>query len=211
MPAVALRCLWAIYQCHEAGRESVNWVDLALLCVVVISALLAFVRGFVREALGIAAWAGAAYASLHGIDLVRGPLSGMGGSPEMTEIIGHAAVFIVALVVLMIASGVIAQAFHSIGLGALDRSLGVVFGAARGAALLVAAYIGSGWVMVPERWPEPVRQARLLPIIAEAATWTAEQIPERYRPSVPIPPPVPFTRSLDLLQAVPLGRPVPNR
>jgi len=38
----------------------------------------------------------------------------------------------------------------------------------------------------------------------------AGQVPERYRPSVPIPPPLPFTRSIDLLQAIPLGRDQPR-
>ena len=48
-----------------------NWVDLTVLVVVGISAALAFMRGFVREVLGIAAWAGAAYLAWMGIDLLR--------------------------------------------------------------------------------------------------------------------------------------------
>ena len=109
-----------------------------------------------------------------------------------------------------IATSVIAQIFHSLGLGALDRTLGILFGLARGAALTIATYIGAGWITVPERWPPPVREARLLPFVAEGATRLADYIPERFRPSVPVPPPMPATRSLDLLQAVPLGRQPPK-
>jgi len=188
----------------------VNWVDLAVLVIVAISASLAFMRGFVRETLGIAAWAGAGYVSYVGIDYVRLPLRDLIGNPEMAEIVGHAGLFLVALLILTIVTSVIAQIFHSLGLGALDRALGIVFGVARGAALTVAAYIGAGWLAVPERWPQPVREARLLPLVAEAATRLADHIPERFRPSVPIPPPVAPTRSLDLLQAVPLGRQQPK-
>jgi membrane protein required for colicin V production len=61
-------------------------------------------------------------------------------------------------------------------------------------------------VTPPERWPDPVRQARMLPVVADAANWAAEQIPPRFRPSVPIAPVAPGATSLDLLQAVPLGR-----
>jgi membrane protein required for colicin V production len=187
--------------------DSLNWVDLTVLVVVGISAALAFMRGFVREVLGIAAWAGAAWISYSFVDLIRAPVHDLIGDPNMAEIVAYAALFLAALLVLTIITGVVAQVFHALGLGAVDRTLGIVFGLARGAALTVAAYIGAGWVMPPERWPEPVRQARLLPLVSDAAGWTAEQIPPRFRPSVPLAPGfVPPTRSIDLLQAIPLGR-----
>lgn len=187
-----------------------NWVDLAVLVLVAISAALAFMRGFVRETLGIVAWAGAGYFSYIGIDYVRFAVRDMMGNPEMADIVSHAGLFLAGLLILSIATSVIAQIFHSLGLGALDRTLGILFGLARGAALTIAAYIGAGWITVPERWPPPVREARLLPFVAEGATRLADHIPERFRPSVPIPPPMPATRSLDLLQAVPLGRQPPK-
>lgn len=183
-----------------------NWVDLAVIAVLGISAALAFVRGFARESLGVLAWVGAAYVSYALIEYVRLPVRNLVGNPEMGDIVAHASLFLAGLLVFTIVTGIIAQLVHSIGLGAVDRTFGVVFGLGRGAALTIAAYIGAGWVTAPDRWPEPVRNARLLPVVAEAANWTAEQIPPRYRPSVPMPPPQPPTRSLDLLQAVPLGR-----
>ncbi len=186
--------------------ESLNWVDLTILVLVGISAALAFMRGFVREVLGIAAWAGAAWISYSFVDLIRMPMRDLISDPNMAEIVAYAALFLAALLVLTILTGIVAQIFHSLGLGAVDRTLGIAFGIARGAALTVAAYIGAGWVMPPERWPDPVRQARLLPVVADAANWTAEQIPPRFRPSVPIAPATPGATSLDLLQAVPLGR-----
>jgi membrane protein required for colicin V production len=186
-----------------------TWVDLAILLIVAISAAVAFMRGFVREALGIVAWAGAAYFSYIAIDHVRLLARNLVGNDQMGDIIGHAGLFLVGLLVLTVATSIVAQMVHSLGLGALDRTLGIVFGIARGAALVVAAYIAAGWVAVPDRWPQPVREARLLPIVAEAATTLADSIPERFRPSVPVPPPVSPTRSLDLLQAVPLGRQPP--
>lgn len=187
-----------------------TWVDLAILVVVAISVVLAFMRGFVREALGILAWGGAGYFSHIAIGAVRLPVRDLVGNPEMADIISHAGLFLIALVLLSLATSVVAQIIHGLGLGALDRTLGIVFGLARGALLAIAAYIGAGWVTVPERWPPPVREARLLPLVADGAARLAGYIPERFRPSVPIPPPMPATRSLDLLQAVPLGRQSPK-
>jgi membrane protein required for colicin V production len=186
-----------------------TWVDLAVLVVVAISAAVAFMRGFVRESLGIVAWAGAAYFSYIAIDHVRLMARDLVGNDQMGDIIGHAGLFLVGLLVLTVVTSIVAQAVHSLGLGAVDRALGIVFGLARGAALVVAAYIAAGWVAVPERWPQPVCEARLLPVVADAASKLADNVPERFRPSVPVPPPVPPTRSLDLLQAVPLGRQPP--
>lgn len=187
-----------------------NWVDLAVLVVVAISAAVAFMRGFVRESLGIVAWAGAAWIAYHFVDFARPLVRDMVGNEQMAEIISYAALFLAGLLVLTVATSIIAQLIHNLGLGALDRTLGIAFGVARGALLVVAAYIGAGWLAVPERWPQPVREARLLPFVAEGATALAANVPERFRPAVPIPPPLPATRSIDLLQAVPLGRQQPK-
>lgn len=187
-----------------------NWVDLTVLVVVGISAALAFMRGFVREILGLAAWGGAAYIAYSFVDVVRFPVRDLVGDPNMGDIVAYAGLFLAALLVLTIVTGVVAHIFHSLGLGAVDRTLGIAFGVARGAALTVAAYVGAGFVIPADRWPEPVRHARLLPFVADAAAWTAERIPPGFRPNVPLPPLPPSTSSLDLLQALPLARQPPK-
>ncbi len=167
-------------------------------------------RGFVREALGIVAWAGAAWISYSFVHLARPLVRDFVGNEQMAEVIAYAALFLVGLLLLSILTSIVAQVIHGLGLGALDRTLGIAFGLARGALLVIAAYIGAGWLSIPERWPQPVREARLLPFVAEGATRLAEQIPERFRPSVPPLPPLPAARSIDLLQAPPLGRQPPQ-
>jgi len=49
-------------------------------------------------------------------------------------------------------------------LGGLDRTLGLVFGIARGAALVVFAYIAVGMVIPIDHWPDAVLKARALPL-----------------------------------------------
>lgn len=196
--------------CPFPPGRSLNWVDLAVLVVVAVSAAAAFMRGFVRESLGIFAWAGAAWFSYTFVHLARPLVRDLVGNEQMSEIIAYAVLFLVGLLVLSILTSIIAQVIHGLGLGALDRTLGIAFGLARGALLVIAAYIGAGWLSVPERWPQPVREARLLPFVAEGAMKLADQIPERFRPGVPVLPPMPAARSIDLLQAVPLGRQQPK-
>ena len=87
-----------------------------------------------------------------------------------------------------------------------DRTLGLVFGLVRGAALIVLAYIGAAIVVPIERWPDPVLQARTLPLAYRGADWIVTQLPVEYRPRLYPPPPGRETTAAALLRATPQGR-----
>ena len=74
-------------------------------------------------------------------------------------------------------------------IGGVDKALGIVFGIGRGVVVILVAYIATG-AFVPDTsiWPEPVRQSRFLPAIADGAAWLNEQLPAQYRPRLPEPP-----------------------
>jgi len=63
----------------------VNWVDAAVLAVVALSALLAFMRGLVRELLSIGAWVGAGYFADYTVDLVRDRITKAEGQPDLKK------------------------------------------------------------------------------------------------------------------------------
>ncbi|CAH2601554.1 Colicin V production protein [Rhodovastum atsumiense] len=183
-----------------------NWVDIVVLAVIAVSAMLAFLRGFVREVLGIGAWVAAAAAALWGAPDFEPRVRAWMGNGDLSAPIAYVAVFVVSLILLSVVAGLIGGVVRGSALGGVDRSLGVVFGIVRGAALVVVAYIAAGFLVAPERWPEPVLQARTLPYAYEGATWLAEQLPPRYRPAVPKPPPGRETRAADLLHVPAQGR-----
>ena len=60
--------------------------------------------------------------------------------------------------------------------------------------------------MPPDRWPEPVQQARSMPYASEGAAWLADRLPLQYRPSVPPPPVGRETAAADLCAFPPQGR-----
>jgi membrane protein required for colicin V production len=183
----------------------VNWVDLVVIAVIAVSALLAFLRGFVREVLGVGAWVGAAIFAIWAAPYVNQRFQAWFGNPEVGDAVALAAVFLVALIVLSIISGMIGGVVRMSVLGGVDRTLGVVFGLVRGAALVAFAYIVAG--MVPtDRWPPPVQQARSLPYAYEAAKWGVGLLPPEYRPAVPPPPGGREARAEELLRAPPQGR-----
>ncbi len=138
-----------------------TWVDLVVSGVLAISALLAFMRGFVREVLGIGAWIGAAALAVWANPRILPTFDGwLHAYPGFAQPVAFGVVFLGTLIVLLIISHAIGKAVRRSVLGGLDRTLGLLFGLARGAALVVLAYIVVGMVLPVDRWPEPVLQAR---------------------------------------------------
>lgn len=166
--------------------SSANWVDGVLLAVIAVSAILAFFRGFVREVLGIGAWAGALLAAFLARPHVFPHVAPHVEPPWLADALGAGAVFLAVLIVLMVIIAWISNQVQGSALGGLDRTLGIVFGLGRGAFLIVLAYIVAGvFLPMTDRWPDPVRQARSLPVVADAAAWLVEQLPPEFRPKLP--------------------------
>ncbi len=177
-----------------------TWVDLIVLVVLVISAALAFMRGFVEEVLGVGAWIGATMAGLALQPMVRPLLAGM-DPPWLADALAVAGVFLLVLVVLKIAIGLVARRVQDSMLGSTDRALGLLFGLLRGAFLLVVAYILAGMVLPGvDRWPAVVRDSRSLPLAAAGADWIVAKLPPRFQPSVLLPPARPGPSMEDLLR-----------
>jgi membrane protein required for colicin V production len=163
-----------------------TWVDGVVLAVLLLSAGLAYFRGMVREVLGVGAWIGAAIAGLVAQPSVT-PLVLDYVQPDwLAAGVAVGAVFLVVLIVLKILIHWLAGHVQRSALGGVDRALGFVFGLARGAFVVVLAYIVAG-LAVPamERWPEAVRQARSLPLAADGARWVVDKLPPDFRPLLP--------------------------
>lgn len=184
-----------------------TWVDLVVLGFVALSGLLAFGRGLMREVMGIGAWAGAVAAAIYALPYARGPVSRYVHSAEWIDPAALAAVFVVALVALMIVAHVVGEGVRRSALGGVDRTLGLVFGLARGAVIVCVAYIIGNMVFPIDRWPHPVLEARLLGPAYQGAAWLRDQLPETVRPRrLEAPPAGLGTTAQVLFHATPRGR-----
>lgn len=116
---------------------SITILDIVVIVVILISAILAMVRGLTREILSLASWgiAAAAGAFLHPtlVPFVRQYVSSDAGS----KIISGAAIFFVALIVASYITMKISDFIIDSRVGAIDRALGFIFGAVRGFLLLI--------------------------------------------------------------------------
>jgi membrane protein required for colicin V production len=185
-----------------------TWVDLVVLAILAVSALLAFMRGLVREVLGLAAWVGAIFVGYWALPQTRPRFEHWLGVSPWVAPIAFAVVFIVSLILLLLVSRWISALVRASPISGLDRTLGLVFGLARGAALCILAYIGAGMVVQVERWPEPVLHAESIGLVYRGASWVVEQLPVEFRPHQLSPPPGHETTASALLQATPQGRAV---
>ncbi len=183
---------------HRYIRRTMTWVDAVVLAVLAVSAVLAFLRGLVQEVLGVGAWIGAAALALILRPSVAPLLQGTVDPPWLADALAAGAVFLVVLIVLKVLIAFVARLVQNSVLGGTDRALGMLFGIARGAFLVILAYILGGMLLpATERWPEPVREARSLPLVIEGAQWLVAQLPTEYRPRVASPPARPIPTQED--------------
>jgi membrane protein required for colicin V production len=127
--------------------EDFTIVDGVVAVIIVMSALLAYSRGLVREALAILGWIGATVLAFLFADQVQPlirqiPVIGdfIGDSCELSIIGAFAAVFAVALVVFSIFTPLFSTLVQRSALGGVDQALGFLFGVFRGILLVAVAF-----------------------------------------------------------------------
>ena len=155
-----------------------NPLDLGVVAVVALSAIFAFARGFVREALSIVAWVGAAAITLYGFNAVYALVDPKVHNPLLSQVIAGFGLFIVSLIILTIATGLFARMVHASGLSPIDRTLGFIFGLLRGAFLVCLAYLLLDLSVQPSDRPGWIREARSGPYLHEGADALKGLLPE---------------------------------
>ena len=144
-------------------------LDLAFFAVVVISAIIAYLRGFVREVFSLASWIGAAVIAWLTCTPLSTALSDYIQPPLLARIAAGAGAFLAALVLCSVVAGRIAGRVERSSLSALDRALGFLFGLIRGAVIICALYLVGSRVVPPDDQPGWVREARSIPLIETGA------------------------------------------
>lgn len=159
-----------------------SWVDLVVLAILLLSALVGLMRGFVREALGLCAWIAAAVLATR----LYGQLLPFARRTIGDDAVADPVAFVVVFAVLLIAFLLIATALGTLVrgslLGGIDRLAGFAFGALRGFAVLVAAVLVVAPLLPVSAWPRAVRDSRSLVLVDRGAAFVAARLPPRLRP-----------------------------
>ncbi len=157
-----------------------SYLDLALLGIVVVSALLSMVRGFAREVLAIASWGAAAvaayllYPKVMNLDFMVHYIA----KDTIRMIAAIAIVFFVTLILVSIVTVKLSDAILDSRIGALDRTLGFAFGAARGFLLGVVAFLFFNWLVPVKSQPDWVLNAKAKPLLQASGNEIVSFLPD---------------------------------
>lgn len=162
----------------------INVTDLAIAAVILIFGAYAFMRGFVHMILAMAAWVGAAVATVLGLPYVLPYSRELISIKIIADIVGGVALFILVLILLSILTHWLSRRVRESSLGAVDRSLGLLFGLAAGAVLVCVLWIGLIWAIPRQDHPVWISEARALPLVEQGAEVILEALPEGLRPNL---------------------------
>lgn len=144
-----------------------NGFDLLVIAIVAASAILAFLRGIVKELLALASWIIGLGGALIFAEPVGELLPEMFGIPHMRYVAAFVGILVAVLVIGALITWILRGGVRAVGLGFLDRGLGAVFGVARG-LLIVLAFVliaGSTGLAAHDWW----QNSTLAPSLAQGA------------------------------------------
>lgn len=156
--------------------------DGILIGLMLVSGVLAMIRGFSREVLSVGSWLAAAAAAFYFYPrlspFVAQYTAQFSSSKVVADIGAAGAIFAVVLIIVSLLTMRIADLIADSRVGPLDRTLGFVFGAVRGALLVVVALVFYNWLIAPEnQWPW-IANAKSKPVLESIGDMIVQALPE---------------------------------
>ena len=149
---------------------SLNWVDWIIIVVLTLSTLISLWRGFVREALSLAAWIVAFVAASVFADSVAALLSGVIDNATGRYIAAYVVIFVGVLILGTLLNALMAKLIRLTGLSGLDRLLGTLFGFTRGLiVVLVLVFIAQQ--LLPKQDQRALLESEIMPHLELMAYW----------------------------------------
>lgn len=156
----------------------VTLLDILLLVVMLVSGLLAMIRGFMREILSIAAWGVAALATLYSYARVLPTVKQYIASDMAAAGVTVIGIFLVTLLVVSIITVRLSDMILDSRIGALDRTLGFLFGLGRGLIIVVVAFVFFAWLVPDRSQPEWVKSAKSKVVLQSTGQWLMSMLPD---------------------------------
>ncbi|GAA2850323.1 membrane protein required for colicin V production [Aminobacter aminovorans] len=155
----------------------ITLLDGILVGFTLVSAMLAMVRGFSREVLSVASWAAAAAAAFFFYKPVVPYVQPYIDNEKIAMAAAAGIVFVIALIVVTIITMKIADFIIDSRIGALDRTLGFLYGAARGILVVAVGLLFFNWLVGPNA-PAWVAEAKSRPLLESIGTSIENLLPE---------------------------------
>src|ERR1700750_237220 len=156
----------------------ITLLDIIVLAVLLLSGLLEMIRGFMREILSIAAWGAAALTTLFAYQKLLPTAKTYIANDTLATIAVIAGVFILTLIVVSVITVKISDLILDSRIGALDRTLGFLFGLARGLLIMVVAFLFFAWLVPDKQQPDWVRGAKSKAVLQGTGDWLMSLLPD---------------------------------
>ena len=174
-----------------------SWIDILIVLIVTISALISFIRGFLKEVISLLAWITGIWVAVRYAEvfadylpqaLERAHLN-IGEVNLVLENLRVGVAFVLLLVLVLIAGAIINRIIGYLvtrgRLNLADRLMGMLFGFARGSIIIIALVIVAGFTELPRTpWWE---NAQLVEPFQHGAQWLLAQLPTKFATGISFP------------------------
>jgi len=143
--------------------------DLIIAGILLISALVGFIRGATREVVAVLAFIAAVVLAIVSLRFSAPIFMGFVAAEWLAKAAALVSVFLVTYIVIRLAALPITRRIHQTSLGAIDRAVGLGFGLVRALVVLGVFNLVFHAATPPERTPGWVLEAKLYPLTAFSA------------------------------------------
>lgn len=152
--------------------------DYAVLVVVGLSLLIGVLRGGVKEVLSLVGWVAAFLVANTFAGQLAPALAPLIVNPALQTVSAYTALFIVTLLLVVLLKIVLSELIKTLGLGALDRFLGLFVGFARGVLITLIGVLAAGMTALPREpfWRQAVSAPWFETLAVAVKPWLPEEI-----------------------------------
>lgn len=155
-----------------------NWLDYSFIGILAISVIISIFRGLTKEVLSLLIWVVAFWLAYHYVDVGANYLESYIELPSARHLISFVVILITALLLGGLVNFILAKLIQSTGLSAMDRFLGMFFGALRALVIIVViAFFIKATPLSEDPW---WKQSRLAPHATRISEWIREKMPEDF-------------------------------
>ncbi|MCQ2741160.1 MAG: CvpA family protein [Alphaproteobacteria bacterium] len=158
--------------------SQLNNLDMIILIIVAVSALIALIRGLVKEVLSIVGWFLATAAIIYLLPVCL-PFTGKFiASGILAGIITSLAIFVIFFIIWIYSTSQLIGKIRTSKLSGLDRMLGLFFGIMRACLLVVLFYIMVSWIIPEDKQSEVLKESRYYQLAGSFAKPLEDMIPQ---------------------------------
>jgi len=163
-------------QTVAAAQAYFNWVDYTIIGIILFSAIISFFRGFLREAISLGFWiVGMMVALKFAYPVHERFIHGI-ASPMLSYLVAFIGIFLIVFIIGVVTNMIIHAMIKAAGLSYADRMIGIVFGVARGAAVVIVMllFINNGSLADTSA----ITQSKIAPQFMPTVIWLQKYLPE---------------------------------